>query len=128
VPIVNIYIQDVWSRDLLRNISDEIHHAFIQTFKIPDDDYNHRIIKLKRGEFIYSSRKSEKYMFLEVYIFPGRSRDAKRKLYEELFNKMKKFGIESNDLTVILNEVPLLNWGVNGKPGDETDPGFNLNV
>jgi phenylpyruvate tautomerase PptA (4-oxalocrotonate tautomerase family) len=128
MPLVNIYLQDVWDESQIKKISDDIHESLVNTFKIPENDYNHRIIKLSNKEFIHSERKTEKCIFIEMYLFPGRSREAKRKLYEEIFNRMERYGILHNDLIIVLNEPPLVNWGMNGKPGDETEIGFNLNV
>jgi phenylpyruvate tautomerase PptA (4-oxalocrotonate tautomerase family) len=128
MPLVNIYLQDVWDKTHIKNISDNIHESLVKNFKIPDNDYNHRIIKLSKEEFIHSERKSDKCIFIEMYIFPGRSKEAKRKLYNEIFMKMESHGIKQNDLIIVLNEPPLYNWGMNGKPGDETEIGFKLEV
>ena len=128
MPLVNIYLQDVWNEKQIKNISDDIHKSLVNAFKIPENDYNHRIIKLSKEEFIHSDRKSDKCIFIEMYVFPGRSKEAKRKLYEEIFSRMESHGIQYNDLIIVLNEPPLMNWGMNGKPGDETEIGFNLNV
>jgi len=128
MPLVNIYFQDVWDENQIKKISDEIHNSLVNAFKIPENDYNHRIIKLSKQEFIHSERKSEKCIFIEMYIFPGRSDDAKSKLYKEIFMKMENYGINQNDLIIVLNEPPLKNWGINGKPGNESEIGFNLDV
>ena len=38
-------------------------------------------------------------------------------------------GIDANDITIVLHEVPLDNWGIRGgKPASEVDLGFNVNV
>ena len=128
MPLVNIYLQDIWNENQIRAISDDIHESLVNAFKIPNDDYNHRIIKLSGKDFIHSERKTENCIFIEMYIFPGRSREAKQILYEEIFRKMKRHGIEQNDLIIVLNEPLLVNWGMNGKPGDEIEIGFNLEV
>ena len=128
MPLVNIYLQDVWSDEIIKNISDDIHNVLVEAFKIPQDDYNHRIIKLEPSCFIHSDRKSERYIFINIFIFPGRSKNAKRKLYSHIFEKLVRYGINENDLIVVLNEPSLENWGMNGKPGDEVDIGFNLKV
>jgi|WetSurMetagenome_2_1015567.scaffolds.fasta_scaffold50981_3 phenylpyruvate tautomerase PptA (4-oxalocrotonate tautomerase family) len=128
MPLVNIYLQDVWNESQIKNISDDIHESLVRAFKIPGNDYNHRVIKLSKEGVIHSDRKSDKCIFIEMYIFPGRSKEAKRKLYEEIFKRMKDYGIQQNDLIIVLNEPPMMNWGMNGKRGDETEIGFNLNV
>ncbi len=128
MPLVNIYFQDIWSDIQIKSISDDIHNSLVDAFKIPENDYNHRIIKLSQKDFIHTDRKSDSCIFIEMYIFPGRSKEAKKKLYEEIFKKLESYGIQKNDLIILLNEPSLVNWGMNGKPGDECDIGFNLNV
>jgi phenylpyruvate tautomerase PptA (4-oxalocrotonate tautomerase family) len=128
MPLVNIYIQDVWKDGEVKAISDDIHEALVSAFKIPKDDYNHRIIRLESKNFIHSETKTDKAIFIEMNIFPGRSVEAKAKLYEEIFKRLNKYGIQNNQIIAVLNEPPLSNWGLNGKPADEKNIGFNLKV
>ena len=128
MPLANIYIQDVWDDEVIRNISDDVHEALVDAFKIPQDDYNHRIIKLDPARFIHSERQNDRCIFINIFIFPGRSKDAKRKLYAGIYERLGRRGIKESDLIVVLNEPSLENWGIKGKPGDEVDIGFNLNV
>jgi phenylpyruvate tautomerase PptA (4-oxalocrotonate tautomerase family) len=127
VPLVQIYLQNVWSDETIRNISDDIHDALVESFKIPQDDYNHRIIKLESTDFIHSQRKTDRYLFINIFIFPGRSREIKKKLYKGIFDRMLRHGIKEDDLIVVLNEPSLENWGMKGTPGDEVDIGFKIN-
>jgi phenylpyruvate tautomerase PptA (4-oxalocrotonate tautomerase family) len=128
VPLVQIYLQNVWSDETIRNISDDIHDALVESFKIPQDDYNHRIIKLESTDFIHSQRKTDRYLFINIFIFPGRSREIKKKLYKGIFDRMLRHGIKEDDLIVVLNEPSLENWGMKGTPGDEVDIGFKINI
>jgi phenylpyruvate tautomerase PptA (4-oxalocrotonate tautomerase family) len=62
-------------------------------------------------------------------IFPGRSIEAKRTLYQEIVVRLKTLGIQSDDILIVLNEPPLHNWGIRGGyPASEVDIGFKLNV
>jgi phenylpyruvate tautomerase PptA (4-oxalocrotonate tautomerase family) len=129
MPLVNIYLQkNVWDEDAIKKISDDIHDSLVEAFKIPLHDYNHRIIKLEPSDFIHSDKKTDRYIFINIIAFPGRSKEAKRKLYSEIFKRLAHYNISENDLVVVINEPPLKNWGLRGKPGDEADIGFNLNV
>jgi phenylpyruvate tautomerase PptA (4-oxalocrotonate tautomerase family) len=128
MPLVNIYLQNVWSDEIIKNISDDIHSVLVEAFKIPQDDYNHRVMKLEPSCFIHSGRKTGRCIFINIFIFPGRSKEAKRKLYSGIFEKLARYGIHESDLIVVLNEPSLENWGIHGKPGDEVNIGFNLHV
>ncbi len=128
MPLVNIYLQDVWDDDVIRKISDDIHESLVDAFKIPQDDYNHRIMKLDPAHYIHSGRQHDKCIFITIFIFPGRSKEAKRKLYAGMFERLSRRGIKETDIIVVLSEPSLENWGLRGKPADEIDIGFNLNV
>ncbi len=128
MPLVNIYLQKVWNDAAIRNISDDIHEALVESFKIPQDDYNHRVIKMDSSGFIHSQRKTDRCIFVNIFIFPGRSKEAKRKLYKGIFERLIRRGVQESDLIVVLNEPSLENWGLNGRLGDEVDIGFDLNV
>lgn len=49
-----------------------------------------------------------------VYALPGRSVDAKRRLYRELVDRMAAFGIPKDCVLVRLVELPAENFGVRG--------------
>ncbi|WP_350340395.1 tautomerase family protein [Roseateles aquae] len=47
------------------------------------------------------------YTIVEIQLFPGRSLDAKRRLYSEIATRFGAFGIAPNDITIILHEPSL---------------------
>lgn len=55
---------------------------------------------------------------------------AKKILYQEIVNNLSKNpGINGDDITIVLYEPPLGNWGIKGRnPANEVDLGFNINV
>jgi phenylpyruvate tautomerase PptA (4-oxalocrotonate tautomerase family) len=56
--------------------------------------------------------------------------EAKKKLYRAIADRLAASpGIAGADLTVVLAEPPLEDWGIRGgKPADEADIGFDINV
>jgi phenylpyruvate tautomerase PptA (4-oxalocrotonate tautomerase family) len=129
MPLVKISIVSVWDANQKKRISDEIHSALVECFKIPEDDYNHRIFEFDNSDFIRSKGRSERYTLIEMTVFPGRSRDAKRNLYQSIVKRLKGIGIDSKEVTIVLYEPPLENWGISGGlPADEVDIGFKLDV
>ena len=63
-----------------------------------------------------------------MIILPGRSKNAKKQLYENIVSKLAELKISPIDIIIVLNELPLENWGLSGKSAEEIDIGFNLNV
>ena len=52
-----------------------------------------------------------------LYIGPGRSDDVKRQLIENVTAAIKDtLGPLKQPVWVVINEVPLAQWGVDGKP------------
>jgi len=72
--------------------------------------------------------KTANYTLVEIQIFPGRSLDAKRRLYAEIARRFGALGIQPTDITIVLHEPPLDNWGVGGQPASEIELGFRLDV
>jgi phenylpyruvate tautomerase PptA (4-oxalocrotonate tautomerase family) len=128
MPLVKISMLKIWDDKQKKEISDKIHESLVEAFKIPDDDYMHQIIELEKDNYLYSKKRTEKYILIEMIIFPGRSKKAKNNLYENIVSKLAELKISPIDIIITLNELPLENWGLSGKSGEETDIGFNLNI
>ena len=69
-------------------------------------------------------------VLLGVYSIICRSRAAKKELYSAICRNLKiQPGIPATDIIIVLNEIPLQNWGISGgKPADEVELGFTVKV
>ena len=66
---------------------------------------------------------------IEITAFPGRSAEAKRRLYEAIVRNLAAEGVPAQDVLVVLTEPPMENWGMRGgKPASEVDLGFRVDV
>lgn len=69
------------------------------------------------------------FTLIEMDVFPGRSIEAKRKLYQSIVHNLEFVGIHPMDVLMVLKEIPLDNWGLRGGlPASEIDLGFKLDV
>ncbi|MCV2369390.1 tautomerase family protein [Roseateles oligotrophus] len=107
---------------------DAVYQAQLIALKVPEDDKQIRYIEYKPEHFPVPPSKTENYTLVEIQIFPGRSLDAKRNLYNEVARRFGEIGIQPNDITIILHEPSLDNWGVGGKSASEINLGFKLDV
>ncbi len=129
MPLVRIEIYKGKSKLYKKAILNGVHNALVSAFKILEDDRNQRIYELDEEYFERRSNKSTNFTIVEITAFKGRSIEAKRKLYQEIFMNLKDNpGIEENDILVYLKEPELENWGIRGKPGSEIDFGFEIKV
>jgi phenylpyruvate tautomerase PptA (4-oxalocrotonate tautomerase family) len=129
MPFVTISMISGRNHEEKRAISDAVRASLVDAFMIPDGDYNHRIAEYGMDDFILPEGKTEKFVLVEFVVFPGRSREAKKRLYGGIVTRLGALGIPAGDALVVLNEPPLVNWGIRGGvPADEADRGFRLDV
>jgi phenylpyruvate tautomerase PptA (4-oxalocrotonate tautomerase family) len=130
LPIVRIEIYKGFDFVYRKKLFDGVHQALVDSFKIPDSDRNQLMYEFDDESFERSINKSRSFTIIEITAFKGRSREAKRMLYQRVVENLKAaLGIEPKDILITINEPELINWGINGgKCADETDIGFTVNV
>ena len=128
MPLVKVSLLKGRSIEEKKALLDAIHAALLDAFKIPEDDRCQRIFEFEPENFDIPEGKTSNYTIIEIDVFPGRSLDAKRKLYQKIVQNLNE-QIQPSDLLVVLKEPPLDNWGVRGgMPASEIDLGFKLDV
>ena len=105
-----------------------VYQAQLEALKVPENDRQIRYVEHKPEHCPVPPGKTENYTIVEFLLFPGRSLEAKRKLYEGILRRFGELGIAAGDIMIALHEPPLENWCVRGKPASEVDLGFNLKV
>ena len=129
MPLVKVSLLKRKSKEDKKAIMDAIHAALIEAFKIPENDRNLRILEFEPENFDIPEGKTSNYTLIEIVAFPGRSPDAKRKLYKTIVQNLKELDIKPSDLLIVLKEPPLDNWGIRGGfPASEIDLGYKLDV
>ena len=129
-PLVKIEIMKGKSEEYKKAVLNGVHNALVESFGIPEDDRFQRLYELPKDNFEYPPNRTGNVTLIEAKILKGRSLKAKKELYMAIVrNLAENPGITGNDITIILLEPPLENWGVRGgKPGSEVDFGFKINV
>jgi len=129
MPLVKIEIYKGKGKVYKQAILEGVHMALVSAFKIPEYDRNQRIYELDEDSFERNNNKTDRFTIIEITAFKGRSVEAKRKLYMEIFNNLKRDpGISESNILVYINEPPLENWGIKGLPAKDVDLGFEINV
>lgn len=129
MPLVKISIQKGRSDSEKKQLLNIVHSALVDAFKIPDRDRVQRIYEFENKDFEIPEDRTNKFTIIEITILPGRTFEAKKKLYNLIFKQLKQIGYQDNDAVVVLSEPELNNWGVRGGiPASEIDLGFNLKV
>jgi phenylpyruvate tautomerase PptA (4-oxalocrotonate tautomerase family) len=130
MPLVKIEILKGKSREYKKAILNGVHQALVEALKIPDHDRFQRIYELDKDDFEVPPDRTDRATIIEIKMFPGRSLEAKKNLYQCLIRNLKNDpGIDGHDVMIILLEPPLTNWGMRGgQPASEVDLGFDLDV
>jgi phenylpyruvate tautomerase PptA (4-oxalocrotonate tautomerase family) len=129
MPLVTISMYEGKTLEFKKQVHDAIHEALVQNFKIQDWDYNQKIREYTKNDWIVPSGKSDQYLLIEMNIFPGRTKETKKKLYAGIVARLEAIGIPKEDVFILLFEPPMENWGIRGGlPADEVDLGYSTNV
>jgi len=129
MPLVRIEILKGWPTAERRRLLQAVHAALVEAFDLPEDDRTQRLIEHDPENFEIPPGASERYTLIEITAFPGRSATAKRRLYEAIVHNLETAGVPADDISVVLHEPPMENWGIRGgKPASEVDLGYRVDV
>ena len=130
MPLVKVEIIEGKSREYKQALLDGIHAALVEAFRIPDYDRMQRLYELERENFETAPTKTERFTLIEITAFEGRSLEAKKNLYSAIVRNLSQSpGINGDDITIVLHDPPLENWGIRGGiPDNEVDLGFEIKV
>ena len=110
-------------------ISEIIGECMFEAFQFPKEKKAHRFIYIEEDSFFYFEGISTKHTIIEINAFEGRSIEAKKKLYQLLFEKFEvQLQITPMDLEITIFETPKYNWGIRGKSGDELSLNYKVNI
>jgi phenylpyruvate tautomerase PptA (4-oxalocrotonate tautomerase family) len=109
MPIVTISILEGKTIEFKDKIQNAVHSALVSAFKIPESDFNQKINEYNRNNWRIPDGKTDNFISVEAFVFPGRKRETKKKLYEEMILNLEKIGIDRNDTFILLIEQPLHN-------------------
>jgi phenylpyruvate tautomerase PptA (4-oxalocrotonate tautomerase family) len=129
MPLVRLEVRQGRSAAQKQALLDAAHAALVEALAIPAHDRTQRIVEHAREDFELPPGSSDDFVLVEVTMFAGRSRPAKRRLYQELVRNFGELGVAPVDVVVVLLEPPLDNWGIRGgRMASEVDLGFEVDV
>jgi phenylpyruvate tautomerase PptA (4-oxalocrotonate tautomerase family) len=129
MPLVRLEVRQGRSAAQKQALLDAAHAALVEALGIPDHDRTQRIVEHAREDFELPPGSSDDFVLVEVTMFAGRSRPAKRRLYQALVRNFGALGVAPADVLVVLLEPPLDNWGIRGgQMASEVDLGFEVQV
>ncbi|HJR23551.1 MAG TPA: tautomerase family protein [Dongiaceae bacterium] len=120
MPQVRIETRDHWLQGRNAQLFQAIQDGLVEGIRIPPDDQCFRLVAYDAAHFPTPPGKTDRCMVIEIALVAGRTLAAKRAAYAAIARNIKSaFGIEPSDLRIVLQEVDLGNWGIDGKPASE---------
>ncbi|MBR4823431.1 MAG: tautomerase family protein [Spirochaetaceae bacterium] len=116
MPVVKISVLDHWSSGKIKELNQAVHNGLVSALGIADWDFFHRVYKFSKDDFVFPDFKSDNFMIIELYIFPGRTDEQKAAVYRDICHNVEKLGIKAEDVLIQIIEQPDINWGFGGKP------------
>lgn len=128
MPVARINARRSWSPTEVEALIDAVYLAQREALAVPQDDRNIRYVEHRPEHFAVPSTATDRFVLVEIALYPGRSDDAKRRLQLGIVERFGALGIAPSDVFVILSEPPLANWAVAGIPGADREVPFALDV
>ncbi len=117
MPFVRISLPKKLSLETKNNISTSIHHALIEEFHIPKDDYFHVIEELEKHQIKYPESylgisHSEEIIYVQIIAGQGRTLEQKKKLYHQIATKIAASTeiLINNVIILLVENNGLENW------------------
>jgi 4-oxalocrotonate tautomerase family enzyme len=129
VPITRIEGRRTRTSEEVQALIEAVYLAQREALQVPEWDRQIRYIEHKPEYFHVIPGRSENYLLVEISMFAGRSLEAKRALYQGVVRRFARLGVDPEDVTILVHEVPAENWGIRGGvPASEVELGFKVNV
>ncbi|MCD6405917.1 MAG: tautomerase family protein [Planctomycetes bacterium] len=129
MPVVKISVRKGRGESGKRALLDAVAAALIEAIKVPDGHRISRVAEFEADDFQIPDSSADNFTLVEITLFPGRTAEAKRSLYQRIVANFEKLGIAPADVHIILYEPPLENWGMRGGiPASELDFGYKVDV
>jgi phenylpyruvate tautomerase PptA (4-oxalocrotonate tautomerase family) len=118
MPLVHISLLKGKSRAYIRAISDGVHEALVETYKVPAGDRFQLIHQHERDEFVYDPdyldvHRTDETVF--IHIFAGKWRDItnKKALYRAIADRLSKApGLRPEDVQVVISPNDREDWSL----------------
>jgi phenylpyruvate tautomerase PptA (4-oxalocrotonate tautomerase family) len=112
MPLVMISVRKVFSPEEKQEISVAVHRCLVEEIGIPDSDFNHRILELDEGEWNLPAGRSERFVCVEIRMYPGRTPEMKRNLFRAIERRLAPLDVPAEDVFIVIDEPPKENWSV----------------
>lgn len=114
-------------------IMEAVQKALLETLRLPANDRNVRLVVHAPHRMLVSPSLAHpaQRTVVTVTLFPGRSLDAKRRLYQAIVLELEACAarIPRDHVLICLHELPFEHWGLRGgQAACDVDLGFSTQI
>jgi hypothetical protein len=129
MPDVLAEVRKGWVASRGVQFLDAIHAAIVETLHTPEDDKVLRLVEHPPEHFAIPGSAGERYTYIEIAMFAGRTLVTKRALYKAIVRNLEPFGVPAKDVKIILIEVSPGSVGMRGGiAACDLDIGYEIKV
>lgn len=116
MPSATIEVRRNYTQDEEIGLLELVHGAIVDAFKVAPAHRNVTLVVHAAHRFIGRPDcvAPDRLTNISIYLLPGRSLDAKRRLYRLLVDRLEAFGIPRECVLIRLHEMAAENIGVRG--------------
>jgi hypothetical protein len=116
MPSATIEVRRNYTQEEEIGLLEAVHASIVAAFKVSPVHRNVTLLVHPAHRFIGRTDcpDPERLTNVSIFVLPGRSIEAKRKLYQDLVARLETFGIPRACVLVRLHELPPENFAVRG--------------
>jgi phenylpyruvate tautomerase PptA (4-oxalocrotonate tautomerase family) len=131
MPITTIQVRTTYTPAQEVAIIEAVQTALVEALKIPAQDRHVIFTEHAPHRFMVPRQlaQPERFTVVTMDVFPGRSVQAKRNLYQAIVAGLEPLGIPRDHVVITVRDIALENWGIrSGQAACDLDLGFKLDV
>ncbi|MBA3771586.1 MAG: tautomerase family protein [Ramlibacter sp.] len=116
MPSTTVEVCKNYPEDEGAAILDAVHSALVEAFRILPSRRNLILVVHPPHRFVGppGCESPDRLTNISIFLLPGRSREAKRRLYNAIVERLEPLGIPRLCVLIKLHELPSENIGVRG--------------
>lgn len=120
MPVVRIDVVEGRPAEYRRAVMRGVREAIREAVGVPDERIAQRLIEYPAECLDVTGGRSDRYTVVEVAMLPGRTREMKAALFEQVQRRLGADpGIEPHDITVLVRDVPAEDLCAPGVPAPD---------
>ena len=131
MPSITIEVRREYTPAEEAALMEAVHSALVEAFRVSPVHRNVALTVHRPSRFLgrLDCPDPERLTNISIFVLPGRSVDAKRRLYQGIVQGLLPFGIPPQCVLIRLHELPAENIGVRGgQAACDIDLGYPVDV